>query len=209
MPSEVMAHLFEPFFTTKEQGKGTGLGLATVHGVVAQAGGHLHVESEPGAGSAFHLWLPRTVALPPAPPPAGPRPSGRGTETVLVVEDDPQVRQVTLKALRAAGYQVLAAGRGEEALALLRGHQGEVDLVVSDVVMPGMSGREVADALRVLRPGLQVLFVSGYTQDAIAHHGVLEEGVELLEKPFTPATLLARVRALLDRVAGGASPPLR
>ena len=199
MPPEVMAHLFEPFFTTKEQGKGTGLGLATVHGVVAQAGGHLHVESEPGAGTAFHLWLPRTVALPPAPAPAGPRPSGRGTETVLVVEDDPQVRQVTLKALRAAGYQVLAAERGEEALALLHGHQGQVDLVVSDVVMPGMSGREVADALRVLRPGLQVLFVSGYTQDAIAHHGVLEDGVELLEKPFTPATLLARVRALLDR----------
>jgi len=209
MPPEVLVHLFEPFFTTKEQGKGTGLGLATVHGVVAQAGGHLHVESELGAGTAFHLWLPRTVALPPAPAPAAPRRSGRGTETVLVVEDDPQVRQVTLKALRAAGYQVLAAGRGEEALALLRGHQGHVDLVVSDVVMPGMSGREVADALRVLRPGLQVLFVSGYTQDAIAHHGVLEEGVELLEKPFTPATLLARVRALLDRVAGGASPPLR
>ena len=199
MAPEVQAHLFEPFFTTKEQGKGTGLGLATVHGIVAQAGGHLHVESEVGKGTAFHLWLPR-VEAPPAPSsvPTPPAPA-RGTETVLVIEDDPQVRYVTVKALKVAGYQVLTAGRGEEALELMRHHQGEVGLVVSDVVMPGMSGREAAEALRALRPGLPVLFVSGYTQEAIDQHGVLSSGVELLEKPFTPASLVARVRALLDR----------
>jgi PAS domain S-box-containing protein len=199
LTQEVQSHLFEPFFTTKEQGKGTGLGLATVHGIVAQAGGHLHVESEVGRGSAFHVWLPRTEAPPQSPEASGHRAPARGTETVLVVEDDAQVRAVTVRALRGAGYQVLTAGRGDEALELMRRHQGQVDLVVSDVVMPGLSGREVADALRHLRPGLPVLFVSGYTQDAIVDHGVLASGFELLEKPFTPASLVARVRALLDR----------
>jgi CheY-like chemotaxis protein len=199
MSREVQAHLFEPFFTTKEPGKGTGLGLATVHGIVAQAGGHLHVESEVGAGSAFHLWLPRVEPPPAAPQAEGPGPVLRGTETVLVVEDDPQVRHVTVKALRTAGFQVLVAAGGEEALALVRAHQGPIGLVVSDVVMPGLSGRETADALRAHQPDLKVLFVSGYTQDAIAHHGVLASGVELLEKPFTPANLVARVRALIDR----------
>ncbi len=198
MAQEVMAHLFEPFFTTKERGRGTGLGLATVHGIVAQSGGHIHVESEPGQGTTFGICLPRSEEAP-AIRPETPAPGTlRGSETLLVVEDDARVRGVTVRALQTNGYEVLTAGSGEEALAIARGRTGRIDLVVTDVVMPGMSGREVVDALRRNLPGLKALFVSGYTQDAIARRGVLDEGVEFLPKPFTPATLAARVREVLD-----------
>jgi two-component system cell cycle sensor histidine kinase/response regulator CckA len=198
MPPEVMAHLFEPFFTTKERGRGTGLGLATVHGIVAQSGGHIHVESEPGRGTSFGICLPRSEEEP-VERPATPRPGTlRGSETLLVVEDDPRVRSITVRALQAHGYRVITAGSGEDAVAAAGGTDGQIDLVVTDVVMPGMSGREVVDALRLHRPGLRALFVSGYTQDAIAQRGVLDSGVEFLPKPFTPATLAARVREVLD-----------
>jgi PAS domain S-box-containing protein len=199
IPPEVMTHLFEPFFTTKAPGKGTGLGLATVHGIVAQSGGHIHVDSEPGRGTTFQICLPRTVR-PQVPRPASPGPTALGgSETVLVVEDDQRVRSMTVRALKERGYTVLAAGGGEEACSLAHDRPGAIDLVVADVVMPGKNGRELVEQLRHGRPGLRALFVSGYTHDAIAQRGVLDSGVEFLSKPFTPATLGARVRELLDR----------
>jgi PAS domain S-box-containing protein len=201
MSSDVRAHLFEPFFTTKAVGKGTGLGLSTVYGIVAQSGGVVAVESAPKRGTSFTFHFPRSVAdaSPPARPPAAAR--VRGTETVLVVEDEPLVRAVTVRALASGGYRVLAAGSGAEALALMGREPHSVELLVSDVVMPGMSGPEVAVALCRQRPDLKVLLVSGYTRDAVLERGALPPGTELLEKPFTPAELLKRVRALLDRVA--------
>jgi signal transduction histidine kinase len=208
MSKEVRERLFEPFFTTKELGKGTGLGLATVHGIVTQNGGRVLVESEPGVGTTFEIRFPRTAgtSLPgereraedPTPTPVSVTAARAGRETILVVEDDPRVRTVTVRALRAAGHRVLVAGNGSEALGIAAGEPGAVHLVVTDVVMPGMSGRAVVDALRARRPGLRALFVSGYPQEVIARRGVLEGGVEFLAKPFTPAVLVARVRALLD-----------
>ncbi len=204
MPAEVKERIFEPFFTTKAVGQGSGLGLSTVYGIVAQSGGFVSVESEPGRGSTFTIHFPRTIGAPtrslPAPLPA----ITPGNERVLVVEDDPQVRSVTVRALTAAGYQVLVAKDGAEGLVRAEREPGPIRLLVCDVVMPGMSGPEVAAALGVLRPGLRVLFVSGYTRDAISLRGELPAGVELLQKPFTPAVLLERVRAILD---GAGAPP--
>ena len=198
MSPEAMAHLFEPFFTTKERGKGTGLGLATVHGIVEQSGGHIHVESQPGAGTTFEICFPRSDAPQVTKAPAPEAPSVRGHETILVVEDDPQVRGVTIRALEASGYRVIPAASGEEALVIARQSGERLDMVVTDVVMPGLTGREVVDELRRSLPDIPALFVSGYTQDAIAQRGVLDSGVEFLPKPFTPSTLVARVRAMLD-----------
>jgi PAS domain S-box-containing protein len=198
MTPDTKAHLFEPFFTTKEHGKGTGLGLATVHGIVAQSGGHVHVDSEPGRGTTFQICLPPSDApravSGTAPPPA----STIGREAILLVEGDPLVRAVTLRALETSGYQVIPAASGEEALAIAGQERQLIDLVVTDVVMPGMTGREVVDELRRSRPRVPALFVSGYTQDAILQRGVLDSGMAFLPKPFTPSTLVARVRALLD-----------
>jgi CheY-like chemotaxis protein len=195
-----MEHLFEPFFTTKERGKGTGLGLATVHGIVAQSGGHILVETQPGRGTTFEICLPRSdspyALRAPAPPPV----AVRGTETILVIEDDLLVRRVTVRALEGSGYRVIPAASGEEALGIARQPGVGLDMVVTDVVMPGMSGREVVDELRRSRPAIPALFVSGYTQDAIAQRGVLDSGLEFLSKPFTPATLVGRVRAMLDSI---------
>jgi PAS domain S-box-containing protein len=201
MSPEIKAHLFEPFFTTKEVGKGTGLGLATVHGIVAQNGGHIHVESEPGRGTTFELCFPRSRAVPGASVAAAAAAAAvaaRGDETVLLVEDDPPVRSVMVRSLQGAGYRVLGARDGDEALAVARRHEGRLDLVVADVVMPGRSSRGVVEELRRERPGLRVLFVSGYPDEAIAQRGVLDQGIVFLAKPFTPALLLARIRALLD-----------
>ena len=200
MSPEVQERLFEPFFTTKEIGKGTGLGLATVHGIVTQNGGRVLVESEPGQGTTFEIRFPRTREDAGAPPIVAPPPvaTTTGTETLLVVEDDPRVRAVTVRALRGAGHRVLVAGNGAEALGILEGEPGPLHMVVTDVVMPGMSGKALVDALRARRPGLRALFVSGYPQEVIARRGVLDSGIEFLAKPFTPATLVARVRALLD-----------
>jgi PAS domain S-box-containing protein len=197
MSPEVQAHLFEPFFTTKARGLGTGLGLATVYGIVEQSGGHIQVESEPGRGATFRILFPRTQEAVAAAAPAPAR-AARGTETVLVVEDDPMVRGVTVRALRSGGYRVLVAESGRQALDLAAGEPGDLHLLVADVVMPGASGREVAEELGRRRPGLRVLYVSGYTQDAIAQRGVLDSGIEFLPKPFTASQLLERVRAVLD-----------
>jgi CheY-like chemotaxis protein len=193
-----MTHLFEPFFTTKERGKGTGLGLATVHGIVEQSGGHIHVRSQPGAGTTFEICFPRSDAPQVVKAAAPEAPSVRGHETILVVEDDPQVRGVTIRALEGSGYRVIPAASGEEALVIARESGERLDMVVTDVVMPGLTGREVVDELRRSLPDIPALFVSGYTQDAIAQRGVLDSGVEFLPKPFTPSTLVARVRAMLD-----------
>jgi PAS domain S-box-containing protein len=201
MAPEVMAHLFEPFFTTKEPGRGTGLGLATVHGIVTQSGGHVHVRSEPGQGTEFTVCLPRSRArVAAAGMPAGAAAEAvEGSETVLLVEDDPQVRAVTARALERAGYRVLVATDGPAALALVAREGVRLDLVVTDVVMPGMTGPAVVEALRTRQPGLRALFVSGYTQDAVIQRGVLDTGFHFLAKPFTAAALRARVRAILDR----------
>jgi CheY-like chemotaxis protein len=201
IPPEAKDHLFEPFFTTKEQGRGTGLGLATVYGIVTQNQGRIDVDSTVGQGSVFNVWLPRWLGLPenaaltPAPVPSG------GHEPLLVVEDEPQVRAITVRALRSAGYKVLECSSGAEALHLDRRELDAVRLLITDVVMPGMNGRSLAAELIRRFPALRVLFVSGYSDEAIATRGVVEGGVGLLQKPFTPSELLGRVRAALDGAA--------
>ncbi len=201
MGPEVLAHLFEPFFTTKPKGSGTGLGLATVYGIVSQADGHLHVRSAVGQGTTVEVCFPRRPEAAQQPRPAVAAPAAGGTETVLAVEDDPLVREITARALRSGGYRVLVAGSGAEALETADRLQGRLHLLVTDVVMPGLDGRALADELRRRNPEVRVLYVSGYTQDVISHHGVLDSGVELLPKPFTSGALLAKVRAVLDAPA--------
>ena len=197
MTDEVKARIFEPFFTTKGAGRGTGLGLATVYGIVAQAGGHVVVDSEVGRGTTFTVLLPATAAgggavAPSAAPPA------RGTETVLLVEDEPAVRRIARLALESQGYRVLEAESGEDAVGTADTHPGPIHLLVTDVVMPGMGGREVAEAVRRRRPGLPVLFMSGYTDDAVVRHGVSQSADAFLQKPFAPLGLARKVREVLD-----------
>ena len=203
MSDETQAHLFEPFFTTKERGKGTGLGLATVYGIVQQSGGHLRVNSAADRGSTFLIYLPRVEApedvVQGADRPLLPHPSP-GTETVLLVEDEEVVRRLAREILSGNGYRVLEAGNGREALLLSEAHRGEIHLLLTDVVMPKMSGRELTGRIRPLRPGLRILYMSGYTDDAILRHGVLEDGIPFLQKPFTPEGLARKVREVLDSV---------
>jgi PAS domain S-box-containing protein len=198
MTEDVSRHLFEPFFTTKPPGRGTGLGLATCYGIVKQNGGHIWVYSEYGRGSTFKIFLPRTgeaaVSEVPADQASG---SVAGHETVLVVEDEPMVRAISVESLEMLGYRVLQASHGEEALEVARAYSGAIDLVVSDVVMPVMGGPALVQRLRIERPHIKVLFVSGYTDDAIVRQGVLEPGVEFLQKPFALAALARRIREIL------------
>jgi two-component system cell cycle sensor histidine kinase/response regulator CckA len=198
MTAEVQAHIFEPFFTTKEVGKGTGLGLATVYGIAKQSGGHITVHSEPGHGAAFKLYLPRVEEAPGTAEPARPTEiTRRGSETVLLVEDDEPLRTLAREILSIQGYTVLDAISPSEALRLADVHPGPIHLLLTDVVMPQMNGRQVADHLLAARPGLKVLFMSGYTDAAIVEHGVLEPGTHFLQKPFTPDGLSRRVREVL------------
>jgi PAS domain S-box-containing protein len=201
MDDEVRSHVFEPFFTTKEQGKGTGLGLATVYGIVKQSGGWVFVDSAPGAGSTFSVYLPRLDDDPEEERDAPPDEAAPGSETVLLVEDEEIVRNLVQEVLAAQGYTVLAARDGQEALEATDRHDGRIHLLLTDVVMPRMSGREVADRLRERRPETRVLFMTGYTDHAIVQEGVLDPGTELLEKPFTFDTLQRKVRNILDEPA--------
>jgi len=200
MSDEVQSHLFEPFFTTKEKGKGTGLGLATVYGIVKQSGGYIWVYTEPGHGTTFKIYLPR-VAGAPAQRASGPKasPVGAGTETVLLAEDEAAVRAVARHALERQGYTVLEASSGEAALDLAERHSGRIHLLLTDVIMPGMNGRALAQRLSELRPDLRVVYMSGYTEEAITRHGVLEPGLTYVQKPFTPEGLARKVREVLDR----------
>ncbi len=198
MTVEVQAHIFEPFFTTKEVGKGTGLGLATVYGIAKQSGGHITVYSEPGHGTVFKLYLPRVEEAPGTAEPEGPvEITRRGSETVLLVEDDEPLRTLAREILSIQGYTVLDATSPSEALRLADVHPGPIHLLLTDVVMPQMNGRQVADHLLAARPALKVLFMSGYTDAAIVQHGVLETGTHFLQKPFTPDGLSRKVREVL------------
>jgi CheY-like chemotaxis protein len=192
-------HIFEPFFTTKSKDKGTGLGLATVYGIVKQCGGHVAVYSEPGRGTTFKVYLPRVFEetakdgrerLPDVP--------SSGSETVLVVEDDEAVRMLIFEVLSRRGYKTLMAATPGEALRIYQAHAKEgIDLLLTDVVMPEMSGRELANQIAQLNPGVRVLFMSGYTDAAIVHHGVLDEGTAFIHKPFTPDSLSRKLRDVM------------
>jgi signal transduction histidine kinase len=199
MDAATQAHIFEPFFTTKEPGKGTGLGLSTVYGIVQQSGGHIWVYSEPGRGSVFKIYLPRVAAASASrAAPAAPATASGGTETILLVEDDEQVCALMLSALQNAGYTVLEARDGVEALLAIGRHGGALDLLVTDVVLPGMSGPDIAGHVAGLRPDAAVLYVSGYADHAAVEHGELPEDAALLQKPFTPLALARKVRQTLD-----------
>ena len=205
MNAETKRRLFEPFFTTKEKGKGTGLGLATVYGIVKQSGGFIWVYSEVGQGTTFKIYLPRVPEAPTAPEPVRSPESLRGTETILIAEDSPAVRSAARQVLERLGYAVLDAPNGAAALDVGTRHSGALQLLLTDVVMPEMSGRQLAEQLSVVRPGLKVLYVSGYTDDAVVRHGVLEQGIAYLEKPFTPGRLARKVREVLDAEKGAPS----
>src|SRR4029077_1415508 len=199
MDAKTKARIFEPFFTTKPVGKGTGLGLATVYGVVQQSGGYIWLYTELGHGTSFKVYLPRVdaaasqaVAEEPA---AG---SVDGSETVLVAEDEEAVRQIIEKALDAHGYRVLSAGDGGTALERAAAHAGPIDLLVTDVVMPDMNGRELSRRLTEARPNVKTLYLSGYTDDAILHRGVLQEGVAFLQKPFSLRALARKIRQVIE-----------
>jgi CheY-like chemotaxis protein len=197
MSAETLEHIFEPFFTTKETGKGTGLGLATVSAIVEQSGGHVRVESAPGEGSTFRIYLPRATGRPVeamAPPLLS---DLRGTETLLVVEDSESVRRLLRRYLERHGYTVIEASSGVDALRAMRHHEGPLDLLIADVVLPKMDGRALARQLERERPGLRVLYMSGFSDDALSDHDVFDHEVRLLQKPFTPPELLRQIRTVL------------
>jgi two-component system cell cycle sensor histidine kinase/response regulator CckA len=200
MDAETKAHIFEPFFTTKALGKGTGLGLATVYGIVRQSGGHICVNSEPGRGTTFEIYLPccEEAATVQSHKPATDNLSG--WETVLVVEDAEPLRALATEILAKNGYGVLQAGTGTEAIRLAEQYPGTIDLLLTDVVLPGIDGRQLAESLATSRPGLKVLYVSGYADKTLASHGVLIPGTRLLHKPFRGEALVRQVREVLDAV---------
>jgi PAS domain S-box-containing protein len=199
MDPETQAHIFEPFFTTKERDKGTGLGLSTVYGVVKQSGGYIAVDSEKGKGSSFSIFLPRVEQAVEAPEAVSPKTlSVRGSETILLVEDAEPLRKLAHMFLKDNGYRVLTAADGEEALQVAKQHAAPIQLLLTDVVMPGINGRVLAERLGPWQPGMKVLYMSGYTDSFIAGHGVLEQGIHLLHKPFTEETLARKVREVLE-----------
>jgi CheY-like chemotaxis protein len=204
MPRDVQAHVFEPFFTTKEQGKGTGLGLATVYGIVKQSGGHVWLYSEPGKGSTFKIYLP-AVGVPASEHEPEARPiEKKGSERVLLVEDSQPLRELTRDMLRSCGYEVLEAEDAKEALVLAAGPQ-VINLLITDVVMPGLSGPQLAAALQPARPGMQVLYISGYTDHAVLRNGGLDRDAHFLQKPYTRQALARKVREVLSTALVGST----
>ena len=201
MDAETRACIFEPFFTTKKKNKGTGLGLATVYGIVKQSGGYIWVESEPGLGSSFHTLLPRVAEPHHAEMIQETFAFRFGGETILLVEDDPSLRKMAAEVLRDGGYNVLTAACGSDALQVAAGHSGPLDVLLTDVVMPGMTGRELADQIVGQYPGTRVLYMSGYTEDAIENHGLHGQTLTVIQKPFTHEVLARRVRDALDETA--------
>jgi signal transduction histidine kinase len=197
MDETTQLHIFEPFFTTKEAGKGTGLGLSTVYGIIRQSGGWIDVSSQVGSGTAFKLYLPRIDAGPMPERNETSAPTLGGSGTILLVEDQEAVRTLTKAVLRQYGYQVIEAFDGEEAIAVASRFSGQIHLLLTDVILPGMNGKQVSERLKGLRPDMKVLFMSGYAADVIAHRGALDRGVALLRKPFSPEQLAAKVRDVL------------
>ena len=204
MDAATQAHIFEPFFTTKEPGKGTGMGLATVYGIIKQSGGSIYVYSEPGRGTTFKIYLPRVLEEPSAAAPVtlAARLPSAGTETILLVEDEPAVRGFARRALEDRGYTVLEAAGGAEALAIAASSLGPIALLVTDVIMPGLQGHQLAATLAAVRPELRILYVSGFTENSVIHHGVPDHGVAFLPKPFSADALGIAVRQALDGRAG-------
>jgi two-component system, cell cycle sensor histidine kinase and response regulator CckA len=198
MSEETLAHVFEPFFTTKEVGEGTGLGLATVYGILKQSAGHIEVSSEPGVGTTFRLLLPRAAEAAHEEPSPTPDAGPAGTETVLVVEDEHMVRGLVRSVLEGSGYRVLEAMNGDEALHVCARHGHEIDLLLTDIVMPGTGGRDLVERLAPRYPEMRVLFMSGYTDDAILRQGVTTSTASFIQKPFSPVALARKVRELLD-----------
>ena len=198
MDEVTQKRIFEPFFTTKDLGKGTGLGLATVYGIVKQSAGYIWVYSEAGRDTTFKIYFPRVDALPQAPATTPTQRVASGTETILVVEDDKALCAVLGEYLLRNGYTVLKAHTGSEAMQIAKNHPGPIELVITDVIMPGMSGPELADKLAASRPQTKVLFVSGYTENAISHHGVLDPGIAFLQKPYNLPDVARKIRDLLQ-----------
>jgi two-component system, cell cycle sensor histidine kinase and response regulator CckA len=198
MDAATRSHIFEPFFTTKGVGRGTGLGLSMAYGIVKQSGGSIEVYSEPGHGSTFKIYLPRVEAPAEALPGKPASAPLRGNETILLVEDDDQVRELAREILLHCGYSVLAADSLASVVKQCESHAGPIHVLLTDVVMPGVGGREIATQVKARRPDIKVLYMSGYTTNAVVHHGVLDPGTHFLQKPFTPAALAAKIREVLN-----------
>jgi CheY-like chemotaxis protein len=205
MDPVTQGRIFEPFFTTKGLGQGTGLGLATVYGIVKQSGGTISVYSEPGRGSTFKVYLPQVAAEAGENEAAAAPLAAEGSGTVLLVEDEAVVRQLAARALRASGYRLLVATDAVEALRVSGEHEGPIHLLLTDVIMPGTTGPRLAAELVSAHPELRVLYMSGFTENAIAHHGVLDAETQFLQKPFTPAALALKVREVLGGVSGASA----
>ena len=204
MDQQTLSRIFEPFFTTKELGKGTGLGLSTVYGIVKQSGGNIWVYSEPGRGATFKIYLPRVDdAADEYKHTTQEAKLAEGSETILLVEDEEMLRKLARQTLKGYGYHILEASNGDEAIGISRQYEGEIQLLLTDVIMPGMNGRELSNRLLETRPKLRVLFMSGYTDDAIVHQGVLDESANFIQKPFPPESLAKKVREVLDQSEHG------
>lgn len=198
MDAATLGHVFEPFFTTKGPGKGTGLGLATVYGIVKQSGGHIAVYSEPGHGTTFKTYLPAVAQAVEASEDQASPSATRDSETLLLVEDQEELRDLLAEVLEGSGYTVLKARDCMDALRICDERETPIHLLLTDVIMPQMSGRELVDRVQPVRPAMKVLFMSGYTDGAIVHHGVLDPGIAFLQKPFAPPTVVQKVREVLD-----------